>query len=117
MTNAETGARGTAVITVNKAANTIDFGVSLNGFPEGSTIRVAHIHGPNGPAGVNQPVVVDTTLTQGTVALVGGSGTFNFERVTANAAVIAAILANPQNHYFNVHSVLNGGGVVRGQLR
>lgn len=117
VTNAETSARGTAVITVNNAANTIDFGVSLSGFPDGSTIRVAHIHGPNGPAGVNQPIVVDTTLAIGNVTLVNGAGTFNFDRVNATAAVIAAILANPQNHYFNVHSVLNGGGAVRGQLR
>lgn len=117
VTNAETTARGTAVITVNRATNTIDFGVSLNGFPDGSTIRVAHIHGPNGPAGVNRPVVVDTTLAPGNVTLVNGAGTFNFERVTASAAVITAILAEPQNHYFNVHSVLNGGGAVRGQLR
>jgi hypothetical protein len=117
ITNAESPARGTAVITVNKATNTVDFSVSLNSFPEGSTIRVAHIHGPNGPAGVNQPVVVDTTLAQGNVTLVNGAGTFVFEQRPATAAVIAAILANPQNHYFNVHTVLNGGGAVRGQLR
>ena len=33
VTNAESTARGTAVITINKATNTIDFNVSLNSFP------------------------------------------------------------------------------------
>src|SRR5688500_12230123 len=46
VTNAESTARGTAVITVNKATNTIDFNVSLNNFPAGSVVRIAHIHGP-----------------------------------------------------------------------
>src|SRR5688572_19181196 len=117
ITNAESGARGTAVITVNKATNTIDFSVSLNSFPEGSTIRAAHIHGPTAPAGVNQGVLVDTTLAAGNVTLAGGAGTFVFEQRPASAAVIAAILASPQTHYFNVHTALNTGGAVRGQLR
>ena len=35
----------------------------------------------------------------------------------ATAAQVTAILAAPQNHYFNVHTALNGGGAVRGQLQ
>jgi hypothetical protein len=37
--------------------------------------------------------------------------------VNATAAQVSAILASPELHYFNVHTVLNGGGAVRGQLR
>ena len=44
ITNAESGARGTAVITINSQANTIDFNVSLNGFTPTSTVNIAHIH-------------------------------------------------------------------------
>ena len=78
ITNAEATARGTAVITINKAANTVDFNVSLNSFPAGSTVRVAHIHGPTGHAGANAGIVVDTTLAQGDVVLTNGAGTFSF---------------------------------------
>jgi hypothetical protein len=117
ITNAESTARGTAVITVDKVANTIDFSVSLRDFPATSTVRVAHIHGPTGPAGTTAGILVDTLLAQGDVVLTNGAGTFSFEKRAASAAVIAGILANPQNHYFNVHTVLNGGGAIRGQLQ
>jgi hypothetical protein len=116
-TNAEIAARGTAVITIDSAKNTVDFNVSLNSFPPGSAVNIAHIHGPNGPAGVIASVLVSTTLTPGNVPLTNGAGTFSFQQVTASAANITAILANPSNFYFNVHSTQNPGGVVRGQLQ
>ncbi len=118
ITNAESTARGTAVITINKVTNTIDFNVSLNSFPNGSVINNAHIHGPNAPAGTNAGVLVNTTLnTTGNVTLGNGSGTFSFLQVTASAANVAAFIATPQNFYFNVHTTLNGGGAIRGQLQ
>jgi hypothetical protein len=116
ITNAEGTARGTAVITINSVANTIDFNVSLNGFTPTSAVNIAHIHGP-APVGSNAGIVVSTTLTPGTVALTNGAGTFSFPGVGAPAATIASILAAPQNFYFNVHTTLNGGGAVRGQLQ
>ena len=117
ITNAEAGARGTAVITINKATNMIDFNVSLNGFAQTSAVNIAHIHGPNAPAGVIASVLVSTTLTAGNVVLTNGAGTFSFPSVPTSAANIAAILAAPQNFYFNVHTTLNGGGAIRGQLQ
>jgi hypothetical protein len=116
ISNAESTARGNAVITVNKATNTIDFSVSLNSFPAGSVVRIAHIHGP-APRTGNASIVVDTRLAPGDVTLSEGFGTFTFDRVTTTAAIISAILASPELHYFNVHTALNGGGAVRGQLR
>ena len=117
ITNAESTARGTAVITFHTDTNTVDFNVSLNSFPATSVVNIAHIHGPNAPAGTTAGVLVNTTLTPGTVSLVNGAGTFSFPSVTVSAANMQAILAAPQNFYFNVHSTLNGGGVVRGQLQ
>ena len=116
VSNAESTARGTAVITINKATTTIDFNVSLNGFTATSQINIAHIHGPAGPT-ANAGVLVNTTLTPGNVPLTNGAGTFTFERVQATAAQVTQILGAPQNHYFNVHTALNGGGAVRGQLQ
>ena len=117
ITNAESGARGTAVITFHTDTNLVDFNVSLTGFATTSVVNIAHIHGPNAPAGTNAGVLVNTTLTPGTVSLVNGAGTCSFPSVTVSAANAQAILAAPQNFYFNVHTALNGGGAIRGQLQ
>ena len=115
VTNAESTGRGTAVVTVHKDTNTIDFSVSMTGFPNGTIIRAAHIHPGN--AGTNGGVLVDTGLTgAGGVTLDNGSGTFTRSNTTT-AENITNILANPQGFYFNIHSATNGGGVARGQLR
>jgi hypothetical protein len=116
ITNAEATARGTAVITIDSAKNTVDFNVSLNSFPDGSAVNIAHIHGP-APVGNNASIVISTTLTPGNVTLTNGAGTFSFLQVTASAETIASILAAPQNFYFNVHTTMNGGGAIRGWLR
>lgn len=124
ISNAEAGATGTATITfrVTKdtagtiTASTVDFVVTLASFPAGSTARLAHIH--NAVAGVSGPVVIDTGLSGATaVAMPSGTGSFSFLGVSVSADNTNAILANPANYYFNVHSVLNGSGAVRGQLR
>ena len=115
VTNAEATARGTAVITIDKAKNTIDFNVSLNSFPAGSAVNVAHIHAA--AAGSNAPVLIGTGLTAGNVTLTNGAGTFSFQQVSTSAANIAQILGNPAGHYFNVHTTQNPGGAIRGQLQ
>ena len=116
VTNAENTARGTAVITINSQANTIDFNVSLNSFPTTSVLTAAHIH--PGAAGVNGGVLIGTGLTTTNApSLSSGSATFTFSAVPGTADQIAQILANPQNFYFNVHTSANGSGVMRGQLR
>jgi hypothetical protein len=124
ITNAEAGATGTATITfrVTKdaagaiTASTVDFAVTLANFPAGSTARLAHIH--TGAAGVAGPVLIDTGLSGTTaVALPSGTGSLSFTGIQVSADNTNAILANPSGYYFNVHSVLNGSGVVRGQLR
>src|SRR4029079_18681132 len=61
ITNAESVARGTAVITIHKDTNTIDFQCSVNGFPAGAALNNAHIH--NGAAGVPAGVFIGTGIT------------------------------------------------------
>jgi len=119
ISNAENVARGTAVITIHKDTNTIDFAISVNSFPAGSALILSHIHGPNAPAGTNAGVFVDTGLTAGTApALVNGAATYSFNGVVPKTGdAIAQILANPSQFYFNVHTAQNGGGVMRGQLQ
>jgi hypothetical protein len=116
VSNGEATARGTAVITIHKSTNTIDFSVSLNSFPAGAAVNIAHIHGP-APAGQNATIVVPTALAAGQVVLTNGSGTFSFNSVSVAADLISQILANPQNFYFNAHTTANPTGAIRGQLK
>src|SRR5579859_4701305 len=119
VTNAESVARGTAVFTIHKDTNLIDFAVTVTGFPAGSSLTGAHIHGPNAPTGVSAGVLVSTGMSPGNApAIVNGSATFTFNGVAPPSTDdITQILANPSQFYFNVHTVLNGAGVMRGQLQ
>ena len=114
ITNAESGGRGDATITIDQAANSVTFVVNLNGFPAGTPINIAHIH--EAAAGSNGAVRVATTLAAGQVVLASGSGSFTSVATGQDAALLQAIINNPAGFYFNVHSTLNPGGVARGQL-
>jgi hypothetical protein len=92
----------------------VTFVVNLSGFPAGTPINIAHIH--TGATGVNGAVLVSTTLAAGEVVLATGSGSFTKTATGVDAAVAQSIVNNPAGFYFNAHSTLNGGGVVRGQL-
>jgi hypothetical protein len=125
ITNAESTGSGTAAIDLilSKDANgavtgaVVNFtSVTLAGFPSTAVINIAHIH--TGATGANGPVLVNTTLAAGDVVLTGGAGSFSRNNITTLSTTDAqAIIANPAGFYFNVHSTLNPGGVVRGQLR
>jgi hypothetical protein len=114
ITNAESGGRGDATITIDQTAATVTFVVNLSGFPPNTPINIAHIH--EAAAGANGAVRVATTLAAGQVVLANGSGSFTSVATGVDAALMQAIINNPAGYYFNAHSTLNPGGVVRGQL-
>jgi hypothetical protein len=123
VSNAESGGTGRATITFNVprdgSGNITDGGTwnvqaVVSGLTANTVIQRAHIH--NGPAGQNANVFVDTLLTPANSIPVNVSGTLNFEGVPISAAQAQAVVANPAGHYFNMHSTLNPGGVVRGQM-
>jgi hypothetical protein len=125
VTNADANARGTATITFNVTRDgagnitggSANFTYTLNGFPAGSVIRASHIH--EGASGVAGGVRVDTGLTPATAVTLAadGTGTLSFSNVSmSDAALVNSIVSNPAGYYFNVHSNLNPGGAVRGQL-
>jgi hypothetical protein len=93
---------------------TVNFQISVTGFPAGTTITDAHIH--NGPAGSNAGVSVNTGLTSGELAITSGSGSITKNGINVSADRAAAILSYPAGHYFNVHTPLNPDGAIRGQL-
>ena len=125
ITNAESGGTGTATVTLTPtrdASNaitggTFEFAFTVTGLTPTSNITLAHIH--TGAAGVNGGVVVNSQLSAATsIPTPTGGASFQRAALTADsAATVTAIVANPAAFYFNVHTTLNPGGVVRGQLR
>lgn len=101
-------ARGVAVFHVlDEATGLVRYKLVANNIP--GTTTAAHIH--VAPKGTPGPVVQPLPLTAaGEEQGVIGKGTFT------NPALLAAIRANPQNYYVNLHSTVCGPGVIRGQL-
>jgi hypothetical protein len=125
ITNAESTARGDARMVFNltrDAANnitgaTVNFTVNLNSFPAGSSWTLAHIH--EGATGVAGGVRINTGLTPATAIALTNGGVQNQQFTSppvTDATLINNIINNPAGFYFNAHTVLNGGGAVRGQL-
>ena len=87
----------------------------VSGFTNDSFIRAAHIH--NGAAGANAGVFVDTRLTPANQIPTRVEPRRSTSKVwTITQSQAQAVLNNPAGHYFNMHSPLNPGGVIRGQL-
>ena len=122
ITNADASGSGTATIalTVTKdgagtvTSATANVQISVAGFPAGTTVTDAHIH--NGPSGANAGIYVSAGLGSGELVLVNGSGSISKNGINVPSDRAAAILSNPSGHYFNVHTALNPGGAIRGQL-
>jgi multidrug efflux pump subunit AcrA (membrane-fusion protein) len=100
-----TTATGTGTFTV--VGNNINYVITIANWPAGRTLSAAHIH--------NRPIRPDTSAgvllgwPGGSLTTAGGSGT-----VAATDAQLTAIRAG--GTYFNVHSSVNGGGEIRGNL-
>ena len=122
VTNIESTVTGNVSITLvttkdsagNITAASATFVVNLTGFPAGSAINIAHIH--EGASTCACPVVVNTTLTAGEVAISNGTASFTKANINVDPAIAQRLLSNPGGFYFNVHSTLNPGGVSRGAL-
>ncbi len=123
ITNADANGTGTATITIHPvrdasgaitSGSTVDFAVTLAGFPPGTVLTAAHIH--PGALGESGGVLVGSGLASGEVTLADGSGSFTKTGQGINASDATAIIANPSAYYFNVHTQLNPGGASRGQL-
>jgi hypothetical protein len=124
VTNAESGGRGTATITFNvprdsaglpSGGGSATFTVQLSGFPAGSVAQAAHIH--PGAAGTNGSVLVNTGLSPAApVLLSDGTGNISITINNLSQADATNIYNNPAGYYFNVHTPVNPGGAVRGQL-
>jgi hypothetical protein len=122
VTGPDGNATGTMTLTLNvvrDAAQQItsatgDFSVPVTGFPAPTTLTGAHIH--NGRPGVNAPVVVNLTLTAAETTLATGASTITRTALTIEPVLAQNMINDPDSFYFNVHTTLNTGGAIRGQL-
>lgn len=113
-----TGAVGTATVTWNTTTKAGTYRVEVYNMPSGTT--ASHIH--VGASNVAGPVVVNFTVPTGISNDFALTGTFGCSDVVPRQPqginscedFEQALLLN--NTYANVHSQVNGGGEIRGQL-
>jgi hypothetical protein len=124
ITDAEASGSGTATVTLSTTKDSsgkitggsAKFEIVLKGFPATTMILISHIH--KGDAKTNGGVVVDSGMkATEPIALTTGGTSITKDNLTVAADLATDIVANPGNYYYNVHSMLHAGGVVRGQLK
>jgi hypothetical protein len=104
---ATNAARGNFVAhVVDEATGTVEWMLVANNLP--GNIIAAHIH--LAPKGTPGPVIQPLPPTPGEENGVIATGTF------INPGLVAAMRANPEGYYVNVHSSVCQPGVIRGQL-
>jgi len=127
VTNADVNATGSATITLNvtrDANNNITGGTaswtfSVSGFPSNTNLILNHIH--EGVDTSTGGVVVNSLLSAAS-PLVLANGTLtnqtfsNLVPQNNDFSIFQRMSTNPNGFYFNVHSTINPGGAVRGQL-
>ena len=79
--------------------------ITVSNLDAGDILRFAHIH--KGATGVNGPVIIDLAMTE---------ADFGVNKVSTLSDVNYTSLKS-EAVYVNAHSVLRGGGLVRGQIR
>lgn len=122
VTNADASASGTVSIVLNLTrdgsgaitAATATFQVSMTGFPANTALTGAHIH--QAPAGVVANPKISTGLASRELVLANGSGSFTKSGINVSPTDAQGLIDNPAGYYFNVHTPLNPGGAIRGQL-
>jgi hypothetical protein len=120
--NADASARGTVTMRLNVTrdggnnitAATADFDVSMSGFPANTTLTGAHIH--PGRSGQTGGIIINTGITSGEISLPSGAATFSRTGRNVTPEVAQNLLNDPAGFYFNVHTPLNTGGAIRGQM-
>ncbi len=124
VTNADQSGSGTGTFTLDltrDSAGTITaakatFVFSLQNFPAGTQVTLAHIH-PGGPGATGSPVV-NTGLTAANAIVMPNGSVQNqtFANIDVTPTLAQQIIDNPNGYYYNVHTALNGGGAARAQL-
>jgi len=100
-------------------SGTVTFDVDYR-FPAPVTITGLHIH--NAAPGANGPVVIDTGTNSTSTAITDATrgNVFRVVEITSSntngIAALNGLFADPTQYYVNMHTTVNPGGVIRGQL-
>jgi hypothetical protein len=124
--DAEASCSGKGVFTLNTTkdtsgkitAATAQFDLTITGCPANTEIILFHIH--KQVAGQNGSVLIDSgQKPTESIVLATGSTTSPVTKsnITVKPEDAEAIIATPSGFYFNVHSKVHGGGVIRDQLK
>ena len=113
-----TGAFGNATVVVNLTTRTVTWSVNVFNLPSGVT--AGHIH--VGDAGTPGPTVIGFTVptnASNDFGITGSAADTTFtlrpdQGIRSADDMFQALLGG--NTYVNVHSAVNGGGEIRGQL-
>jgi hypothetical protein len=103
----ESGATGYAYLSINEANGRITYSVAAFNLP--GTLTAGHIHGPIDPATGNGDVAAHLERT-------GLNSGFVATKSTTEPALAAAIVADPANFYFNLHTDSCPRGALRGTI-
>lgn len=123
--NAEASCAGKGTFTLDTVkdatgkitAATAGFNLTVTGCPANTMLTLFHIH--QAAAGVNGGVKVTgkgDAANPIALATGGTAAPIVVSNVTVDPVLANDIITGPAGFYFNVHSALNGGGVIRGQL-
>lgn len=97
------------------AAGTVFFDVDFR-FPGAAQFTGLHIHdagkGVNGSISIPMVPTYDAAFSTDT----GFGNYFNWTQAIPNVAALSDVVHNPENHYVNLHTTIDGGGAVRAQL-
>lgn len=99
------GARGSFSMTVDYGHRELCYEMAWENLSANAT--AAHIH--EAVAGVNGPVVIPLSVTNTTTGSIAAC-------ITVDRAVLHGLLKDPAEYYVNVHTSINPGGAIRGQL-
>jgi hypothetical protein len=113
-----TGAFGTASVTVDLSTQTVSWTIDVFNMPSGTNNAHFHVGGPGiagptvvniaFPAGVSNDYGLSGSATAANLLVRGDQGIRSWEDF------LQALLGGQT--YINIHSVVNGGGEIRGQV-
>jgi uncharacterized protein (TIGR03437 family) len=101
-------------------SGSVDFDVSTK-FSGAVTATGLHIH--NGAAGVSAGIVIPTDLSATNTLAIDATGKVRIQKqvqfpaaAPLTVALVTDLLAHPEGYYANIHTTVNPGGAMRGQL-
>jgi hypothetical protein len=113
---------GTFVATLDTSTNVFTYDVTFSGLT--SNVTLGHIHGPAAPGANASPTINFASLPGATFTLGATSGTAHgTTTLVAATPIIANINGDSLKKllfagltYANIHTTVNGGGEIRGQI-